>query len=179
MSSRIIGFRNRLKCARDQAKAVRQLEAIGGRVGYEHEWDNELDRFSQELPPGPRLLRRLIGNHMFFVPDCYILSDFTQEASLLEPLTRLPTIAAIGIVSSAVGDEISGILCKLPALRELNLYHTCLSDESLDALARIPTLLLLDVRETQVTEAGVERFRSQRPDCRISHRDMAEEHVVQ
>ena len=45
---------------------------------------------------------------------------------------------------------------------------TRITDTSVDALLRLPNLESLDVQRTQISEAGLERIRSARPDLQLN-----------
>ncbi len=62
-------FRKRLEAARVQEAAVREIERIGGVLGYAHEWDNVADRFSGLPTPGPKFIRAMTGDHFYLVPN--------------------------------------------------------------------------------------------------------------
>ncbi len=65
-------------------------------------------------------------------------------------------------------DPVADVLAGMPTLTQLDLSYTKVGDQGLQRLARLPNLKQLYLTETQVTPAGVESFRKQRPSTFVS-----------
>lgn len=164
----------RMLAARVQEEAVNSLLEKGIHIGYRHEWDRVRDCFSNAGPPGPYILRRLLGEHFFLVPDSVIVDDYNRDAAELQPLSKLTSVTGIGIVDSPIGDEVFLVLRELKNLEDLSLYGTQVTDKGILQLTALPRLINLVVSETAVTEDGVNVFKSRCPKCQV-HRDNEEE----
>ncbi len=91
------------------------------------------------------------------------------RGSVLEKLRGFRELRTLDIAGMKGLDEKHlDSLCSLPALQLLVLTG-CeeVDDETLRLLARIGTLRELRLRSTSVTEAGLEAFREQRPECEV------------
>lgn len=60
-------------------------------------------------------------------------------------------------------------ICQLDALEELDFHgeRKYVHDYSMDYFAKMRSLKKLDIRDTNVTEAAVQKFKAKRPDCEV------------
>ena len=164
-------IRRRMVAARIQGEAVRQLESLGGSLGYAHEWDDDRERYSGNPPPGTPVLRAILGEHFFLTPNVILFSEFKGDPSCLEPISRLSTVRHLGISGSTVDDRVVPFIQPLSRLEYLSLYGTRITDEALDQLVSLRRLRSIVVTNTKVTETARRRFASLCPQCVIYFED--------
>lgn len=96
------------------------------------------------------------------------LSRMDLTAQGLEPLTKLPKLRRINLWQTVrVDDKAAPILARMQNLEVLNLSDTAITDATLDQLRGMKQLKTLVVAGTKVTPERAEKFRTERPDCRI------------
>jgi hypothetical protein len=164
-------LRRRMVAARHQSEAVSHLTSLGGSSGYNHEWDDEKDRYSGNPPPGPALLRALLGEHFFLTPALILFSEFNGDPSDLAPIAQLQTVRHLGITDSDVDDRVVPFLTPLSSLEYLSLYGTHITDNGLQQLSSLSYLRSIVVTKTKVTKSGLARFKLLRPRCDIYSMD--------
>lgn len=118
--------------ARRQGAIVAEIARLGGAVRYDWELDDNDNETLAKNPPGPKWLRRLIGDDYFQT----VIAVFITDAPSLKD-EHLPAVE------------------QLPDVRMLALGGTQISDASLPQLSRMKRLRFLDVSETKVTDAGM------------------------
>ncbi len=85
------------------------------------------------------------------------------DDSLVAALLSLPSLASLAVGCGPITD--AAILASSPAsLEELSLGCAPITDAALERLATWPALVQLELTGTQVTEAGLARFRERRPE---------------
>jgi len=87
----------------------------------------------------------------------------------LAQLSGLPVERLSVWKSKKIGDDAAAQIAMLKGLKVLDIADTALTDRGLAALATLP-LEQLFVSGTSVTAEGVERFRKEKPQCRVSWR---------
>jgi hypothetical protein len=160
-------LRRRMTIAAKQAEAVRRVEASGGSVGYSHEWDDKTERFSGNSPPGPEVLRSILGEHFFLTPNLILYDEHSGHRPDLEAVSQLTTVQHLAIVDAPIGDDVVPFVLPLNRLEYLSLYGTQLTDDGLRQLAGLPRLRGITVTNTDVSEAGIDDFRRAHPNCTI------------
>jgi hypothetical protein len=68
-----------------------------------------------------------------------------------------------------VGDDLLSRLARLPNLRELQVFSALVTDDGLQKLSTCPDLERVWFEDTDISEAGLELFRSQHPQCRAGY----------
>lgn len=111
------------------------------------------DALSNNVPPGPLWLRRLLGD------------DFFLHVSTVE--CRSPELARRENVGPAIDDAGLIYLRYLPRLRTLYLAECRVTDAGLSHLRPLKGLESLDLRGTEVSEAAVAELRKALPNCEI------------
>ena len=84
-----------VNAARKQREAVAAIEALGGRIVYEH---------GSNLPPGPKWLRELIGEEYFFRIIAVGLSSTQITDSGLEHLEGLTSLQTLVLDDTQITD---------------------------------------------------------------------------
>ena len=94
--------------------------------------------------------------------------DETSDIGL-SGLSSVKQLEEIAIVNhpQVTGRGLS-LLKTIPSLSILRTYATPIDDEGLAAISQLPHLKLLEIGDGKTTLAGVNRFRMERPDCRLS-----------
>ena len=91
----------------------------------------------------------------------------------LRPLAELPRLTQLTFISTRLGDEHMAVLSEFSNVETLWLWYynnpnNPITDAGLEHLSRMPKLKELRVSKTEVTAAGVARFRAARPNVRIT-----------
>ncbi len=153
--------------ARRQRSAVAALK--GATIHYDYQrlpdgalgqpqWDKDA------TPPGPAILRRLVGENIFANVDGIDLGNQDLEQlpdGSLENLAALDTLECIWLWGSAVRDRDLATIGRLARLKHLALGGcTNISDAGLKQLSRLTQLEQLDLRETAISGAGLAHFKA-------------------
>ncbi|MDB5388487.1 MAG: Serine/threonine protein kinaserelated protein [Planctomycetaceae bacterium] len=85
----------------------------------------------------------------------------------LKIFAHFPDLTELQIVDSALHDDDIANLSKCHRLTQVSLTRTKITDHALKELARVRTLKSLNVRSTQVTRAGIQKFRQALPLCHV------------
>jgi hypothetical protein len=94
--------------------------------------------------------------------DADLDDDDLANLSLFTELTRLR------LSRNSLTDRTVAAFASMPHLERLNLYaNPGITDASIDALAALPALRRLDVWRTGISEEGMARLRSLRPDLEL------------
>jgi hypothetical protein len=175
------------KAARQKA-AVEGIENSGGDVLYEHQSESDGNFDPLAPPPGPKWLRRLLGDDLF---TTVVLADvYTDDgAAYLEQLPKLRRVHLLGpaITDSAllhvadlnelemltvardlpITDRALGALTRLRHLKILYLSSRRITDAGLDRLRELVELTNLDLEFAQVSDAGIAKLQQALPHCTI------------
>ncbi len=134
----------------------------------------------QKIPVSQRLtwldLARLpIGNQAVerLIPDPSGLQQLTLEVTrvdneLSDWIREAKSLRELDMSWTQVGDVFLQSATEARSLSVLWMTGTRITDTSVDALLRLPNLESLDVQRTQISEAGLERIRSARPDLQLN-----------
>lgn len=90
------------------------------------------------------------------------LTGLTDEA--MPAIAQLSALQTLDLDNTRVTDAGLQHLSKLTKLRSLRLVGVAVTDRGLDSLAKLP-LRHIYLRDTAVTDAGIEQFRTARPQC--------------
>ena len=152
---------DRIRFSRRQAAIVRDLESLGGHIGYEHEWDDRTSRFSGAPKPGNRLLRAVLGDHFFLVPTLLLFSEFNKSVESLACMMELRALTHVGIVDSPnITDPIVDFLIELPNLVDVSLYGTMVTRTGVARLNKLNHLIGLCVSHTLVNQEDLNDLQS-------------------
>ena len=175
------------KRARDQRQAVEVIRKLWGAGYYEH----QLPLGFPSKPPGPKWLRRLIGDEYFFSFGRIEVGGPTDADLVhLKALTSLTFLALSGTKVTDTGLEHLKDLTNLQTLELRNTHITDTGLEHLIALTDLEVLVLtspqitdaglvhlkgftklerLYVNYTQVTDEGVKKLQQALPNCKIDY----------
>src|SRR5688572_774909 len=120
-------------------QAVSVIEAVGGTVTYDYQWNTDHSWNPDAVPPGPAWLRQMLGdNYQANVVEIQLFAGSRQR-----PLRFTDADAKhLGV---------------LHELKWLVLQDTNLTDQGLLHLRSLTKLERLDIEGTHVTEAGVRK----------------------
>ncbi|MCX7424781.1 MAG: hypothetical protein NTW96_04010 [Planctomycetia bacterium] len=180
-------FMVKMQAANRQREAVKSLRKFPGHIQYDYQRSD-----NRREPPGPPVLRRLLGDDFFAHVEFVCLGadeDFTEAdavclASLpllkdlrlcgawisdtgLAHLEGLSQLETLDLSFTKVSDAGLAHLAGLAQLRDLNLSGTKVTDAGLLHLAGLAELRDLDLSGTKVTDESVRRLQQALPDCRI------------
>lgn len=158
----------RVNVSKRQALAASSLVQLGAYVGYSHEWDQNLKRFTGNSPAPHRAIAWLLGEQFFAQADFVSFVEFRGGAAKLDVMVDLPYVRSVSFVNSEIPTGVLELFASLPQLEELNLSDTPLNDRQLDRISEISSLKYVNIMGTAVTAEAVLLFKKQRPDCAIS-----------
>jgi len=121
--------------AREQREAVKWIHEAGGDVRYDYDLPPGRVIIPRPSPPGPELLRALLGHDLF------------------------ANVTVVHLDESQIGDAELGRLKGLPHLKQLWLSRTAVSDAGLEYLKGLTQLRELALRDTKVSDAGLEHLK--------------------
>jgi hypothetical protein len=98
----------------------------------------------------------------------HIRSTSVTENGLAK-LERLQSLRVLTLSTPEVGDELVARLARLPALRELEVFSALVTDDGLRKLSDCQSLERVWFEDTDITEAGLDRFRGHHPHCRAGY----------
>lgn len=169
--------------ANRQRRAIEVLRKSGAAVTYDYEF--EIDKNGQSLPPGPDWLRDLIGVDYFAtatevgMPDEFDISDEFLGAladlpqvmrvvltgggvtdSVAAKLSGLTQLHSLGISRASITDAGWEFLEHLPHLKQLELVGLDVNDSTLCHIKDLSSLTYLDLLDNQVTDSGLQYLQS-------------------
>ncbi len=154
------------------------LNNCGGVVWYRYRWDDGSEpgnHVSPREPPGPRWLRKILGEHFFagdpvviVYPEVFRLWEVDQlrvrdkefDDVHLERLAWLPRLRCLRFADTAIRNDQLRYLGALKSLTTLDLGATEVADAGLASIAHLKELQTLDLTETHVTDVGLQHLRS-------------------
>jgi uncharacterized membrane protein len=96
------------------------------------------------------------------------LQDADLDDDDLTNLARFTQLTRLRLSRNSLTDRIVAAFASMPHLERLNLYaNPGITDASIDALAAIRSLRRLDVWRTKISEEGMARLRTLRPDLEL------------
>lgn len=143
-----------MKAARSQKEAVDGIRKLGGWAELEY-MDNSVFGGLIPEPKGPRLLRKLLGDH-FFNNVVGVGLGSVGKVEHLDALIDLQTNEMYG--GCRLTDAGLRYLEPLTQLRHLDLRNTPVVDSGLRHLERLTQLEMLDLQGTEVTDAGLQHL---------------------
>ena len=145
----------RMKRARQQKEAVKEIEKAGGWVIYDYEVDEFFTPLSSPVPPGPIWLRNHLGEHFFAsVVEVHFASSPTRDC--LVHLKGLTQLRWLDLQGTRVTDASLEHLKELKQLQVLGLDGANVTDAGLRHLKGLTRLEMLSLNDTQVTDACLE-----------------------
>jgi hypothetical protein len=134
---------------RRKARAVSVIESCSGKVTYDYEWSVTEAYRPHATPPGPRWLRRLLGEY--------------YRANVVE----VQLFAGHGRTPENLNDDAARSLIALSDVKWLVLMDTRITDAGLEHLKGLKKLERLDLEGSLVTEKGVETLKNSLPNAKI------------
>lgn len=167
-----------IRRAQDEAPAVTAIRAIGGEVYYQHERHTPYGRQPPE-PPGPKWLRRILGDQFFARVSIVSYPPRATDADLehldgIRHLTELGIgasttslagrariwnrheLTSLGLRSTSITDEEIAQAAALTKLENLDLSNTPVTDRVVDTLQRLPALKSWGLDGTLVSDSTIE-----------------------
>jgi len=144
--------------AREQERAVRHIERLGGRVVYNYQFDPEVGRLPDAKPPGPEWLIRRIGPNFtgtVIAVEPFCAGDASnQDLDILRALPKLQTLSLDG-TNPKVSDEGLKLIGTLTQLKWLGLHRAGITDEGLVHLKRLNNLAYLSLSGCKIDGSGL------------------------
>ena len=156
-----------MRKAGEQKAAVERLRALGAWIWYDHEPEKG-NPFAAVEPPGPALLRSLLGDDFFAdVAGVSVQDDTDVTDADFEPLRQFARLQELALVSPRITDATFAHIKRLTELRRMLLRSSQVTDGGLKNLTGMACLELLDLSRTKVTSAGVAKLQQALPNCKI------------
>ncbi len=96
------------------------------------------------------------------------LQDADLDDDELANLAKFTELTRLRLSRNSLTDRTVAAFASMPHLERLNLYaNPGITDASIDALAAIPSLRRLDIWRTGISEEGMARLRTLRPDLEL------------
>ncbi|MCA9262613.1 MAG: hypothetical protein KDA60_02145 [Planctomycetales bacterium] len=173
---------------RNQHAAARTIDQLGGAYWYQHE-------VTKSNPPGPKLLRRWVGDYFFARIYGVDLGDAELDSRVPGLLARLDGLSELLLYDTSIDDDDVRRFCQMRSLTVLDLGGTQISDAALLSIMKCRNLEVLNLNFTSVTDggliqlvelnslrrleisgsnvspAGVRRFQDMRPNVQICYAD--------
>jgi Leucine Rich repeat len=121
-----VGLGWKMHQVRNLRRAVAEVHRLGGDVNFRY----ELDRAPPVEPPGPKWLRRILGD------------DFFVEVNQIQ------------IYTDQANDESLAIIASLPHIDSLIVRSNGITDKGLASFSQASGLEALELRSTKITGAG-------------------------
>lgn len=134
---------------RQQRQLVRIVESSGGKAIYDYQYDEDDPFADADVPPGPKLLRAVLGDDYFAdLVSVYIEGVSDLDVARIAKQTTLRQLS----ISGGIGDEALESIAKLSRLEKLDLYGGRFSAAGLDRLANLPRLRRLTLADMALTD---------------------------
>jgi hypothetical protein len=130
-------------------RAIEQITELGGTIQYDYEREAARRNRPAE-PPGPRWLRKLIGDELFVTVAAISLDDLTLSDADLEQLSIFTRAKYLGLRNTQVSDAGFKHLRGWTQLEFLQLSGTQIGDEGLAHLDRCGRLEYLYLNRTLI-----------------------------
>jgi len=145
-----------LQRAREQQAALAWLRASGGSATYEYEYDAEGAPVPGAEPPGPRWIRKLLGNDVFAEVDHICLPG---DVATAEAFQRLRAVRGSWFLSIHYPEKAAlQHAGQLSSLRELHL-HGVRGGSGLVHLRNLPNLRVLGVYGDELSDTAIHNLR--------------------
>ena len=161
------------KRARDQKYAVEAIRELGGVVFYEHQTIPFVFVGIGRSPPGfnivepgPKWLRRFIGDEYFFTVSGVNLGELKIDDASLAEIKRLTNVKTLDLRNTQVTDIGLKHLKGWTDLTSLNLRDTNITDAGLEHLKGLAKLLELQLNN-KVSDESVKKLQQALPNCKI------------
>jgi len=148
--------------ANKQRRAVAAIEKLEGRIQFDYERDANGQRIPDAQPPGPKWLRKVLGDDYFrkviFIDFAFGTPPGRSKVidADLRCLESLPDLEAIDLDRNiAVTDQGLMHLRNLTKLRHLSMYYANVKGTGFVHLANKPLLRGLSIGHTPLTHDGV------------------------
>ncbi len=159
------------KRAREQKYAVEAIRELGGMVFYEHQ---AIPFFAigrsppgfTIVEPGPKWLRRFIGDEYFFTVSLVNLGELKTDDASLAAIKRLTNVKTLDLRNTQVTDIGLKHLKGWTDLTSLNLRDTNITDAGLEHLKGLAKLLVLQLNN-KVSDESVKELQQALPNCKI------------
>lgn len=137
--------------ARDQRIATESILQVRGQVKYDYQIRGEIE------PPGPKWLRRLIGDDYFctVVEATFDFEPPRADDHALRYINRLRHLRSLDLQETQITDAGLAHLEGLDSLRRLNLERTAVTGAGLQHISRLRQLEWLCLRNARATNCGM------------------------
>ena len=180
--------------AQRQQRIVAAIRELGGEVGYDFEFDSQLNWLgTAHEPSGPGGLCKILGVDCvdYYADVVFVRMGRTTTDAGLVHLATLRNLQGVYLWGPQITDtglaNLSGLsnlkdlylsgtqitdaglvhLATLNKLQDLELAETPITDAGLVHLSGLKDLEYLDVRETKVTDMGCEKLQEALPYCTV------------
>jgi len=156
LASKIHAFRNR-------ERVIADIRAHRAHIFYEHDLDGSSE------PPGPAVIRRVLGGNFFGTITYLSLYDYDQPITdeVLETVAHFRALEHLTLDDTEINDDQLLYISGLTELKHLRLQRTRITDAGLEHLHGLKNLKSVYLNETKVTEEGIRRLQRALPNAEI------------
>jgi hypothetical protein len=140
--------------ARKQAEAIQAVEAVGGHVYLDYQWQDGQAQVDGK-PQQATWLRRLVGPESLDRAVAVDLRSIEQPGEIARSLLLLPHLEELNASGTPFDDAALETACRLIRLRRLDLSQTVISDKGVARLSRLGGLVYLSLASTDVSDQCV------------------------
>jgi hypothetical protein len=149
---------------RREREAVEAIVRDGFSVMYDSQLDPRGTPYSNDRPPGPDWLRKVLGDNFFSeAKRVFVFGDRrgtnTATDAGLARLGELPHLEWVSLDSTNVSDSGLVHVEALTELQTLDLGNTAITDAGLEHLKKLTQLSSLYLTGTKITDAGLEHVK--------------------
>ncbi len=152
-------FGQRIAQVRQQQRAVREIQTLGGQAGCYIKYDfDEGWGSSVKTRDGwmfPKWMVDMVGKDLFGRVVCVSLDTNRNVDRAVESLGRLAHVEELDLNYCQLSDESLVNLKRLPKLRSLGLRNTSVTDSGVARLAELSELEVLSLTGARVTSAAL------------------------
>ncbi len=153
-------FAVRTKVAKRQRAAVAAIEAGGGYVAYDYEYDGEGYAKKGAKLPGPAWLRNRLGIDFFADVVAVMCLRETGREAVAKHLGDFPKLRSLDLASmESVTDSDLAAIDKLRHLERILLDSRNISDVLLARISHAKNMNYLALPDCNITDAGTEHLR--------------------
>jgi len=144
----------KVKRVADQRQAISIMSSLEGSFSFDYQYDSKNSRLDHDAWPGPKWMRRWLGEEWF--REIYVAVLYNLNNEQLTTLTGLmPELASLELFSQAINDNGLAGIGRCQNLVRLHIEHASFGDEGLRHIGQCQSLQMLSIRGTQVTDQGL------------------------
>jgi hypothetical protein len=139
---------------RARVAAVAAIRQTGGRVLFDYQWADGVEKYDAESP-APRWLRRLLGDEAFHDVVSVQLAGSPRASEVAPHIAKFPKLRDLNLNNHLIRDADLACLDGLHSLERLSLWDAAITDAGLVHLRGLDRLTSLSLQGTAIGDAGM------------------------